>query len=82
MNTIVEHVRISTIYDMFKSSELYSNMSKLDKRKYSLKYFNEKIKTNIFLQHDYRKRDSRYNKIQLKADSIINYKIINIDDLL
>ena len=57
-------------------------MTKIDKRKYSLKYFNEKIKTNLFLQKFIKLRDSYYNKIKLNSDCIISFKKINNESIL
>ncbi len=56
-------------------------MTKEDKRKYTLKYFNEKIKTNIYLQNNYKPRDSYFNKKIIKVPYIIGYKQINIDNI-
>lgn len=73
---IVEPIKISDIYDNFKNSSLYDNMSKLDKKKYTLKYFDEKIKTNLFLQDFYKQRNSRYNGIKYYCSYVINFIII------
>ena len=50
-------------------------MSKNDKKKYTLKYFDEKIKTNLFLQNYYRPRLSYYNKIRHSCSYIIFFKL-------
>lgn len=78
-DNVLEPISISDVYEHFKSSSLYINMSKIDKRKYSLKYFIEKIRTNIFLQNYYRPKDSFINKAYYKYQSIVNFKEININ---
>lgn len=75
VDKIVEPIFISSIYDKFKNSSLYNNMSKNDKKKYTLKYFDEKIKTNLFLQNNYRPRFSYYNKIRYSCSYIIFFKL-------
>jgi P4 family phage/plasmid primase-like protien len=75
VDIIVEPIQISIIYEKFKSSILYNNMSKFDKKKYTLKYFDEKIKTNLFLQNYYKPRFSYYNKIRYSTSYIINFKL-------
>lgn len=78
IDEITEPIKISDIYEHFKSSTLYANMSKVDRRKYSLKYFIEKIKTNIFLQKFYRPKDIYINKIRYTMPTLIGFKIITI----
>ena len=78
---ISDTIKISTIHDIFISSKIYENMTKEDKRKYTLKYFNESIKTNIHLKNNYKEKDSYYNKIRYYHPYIIGYKQINIEDI-
>ena len=56
-------------------------MSKTDKRKYTLKYFNEKIKTNIYLQNNYTKADTYFNNTRIRVPYIIGYKQIKIENI-
>ena len=56
-------------------------MTKEDKRKYTLKYFNESIKTNIHLKNNYKEKDTYYNKVRYYHPYIIGYKQINIEDI-
>lgn len=75
-----EPIIINILHDEFKNSELYSNLSKADKRKYTLKYLNERIQTNIFLSKFYKPRDTTYNKKKYKTPYIIGFKRIETDD--
>lgn len=73
-----EHVlQISDIYNTFTDSTVYNNMSKLDKRKYTLKYFNEKIKTNLFLQNYYKSRGAYINCVRYNVPILTSYKFLN-----
>lgn len=79
-NEIVEPIKISDIYEHFTSSSVYTNMSKIDKRKYTLKYFNEKVRTNIFLQNYYRPKHTYINKIRYFVPILLNFKEIKFSD--
>jgi len=76
-----EPIKISEIYEHFASSSIFSNMSKVDKRKYTLKHFNEKIKTNIFLQNYYKQKNSYINKIHYTVPTLIKFKKIDKTDV-
>ena len=67
-------ISIISIYNIFISSQLYENMSKSDKRKFSLKYFNENIKNNTHLKNYYKPRDTYFNKIRYRHPIIIGFK--------
>ncbi len=74
---------ISDVYQKFILSTLYNNLSKTDKRKYTNKYFSEKIQTNLFLKNFIKARDTRYNNIKYKSPYLINFRLIeksNDDD--
>jgi hypothetical protein len=43
-------IKLKDIFQTFKDSEFYSNLSKSDKRKYNYKYFTEQMTTNLFLK--------------------------------
>lgn len=80
-----EALQISNIYQKFTCSSVYQNMSKLDKRKYTAKYFNEKLKTNLFLQNNYKSRGAYVKGTRYNVPIIIGYKIITedtIDDII
>jgi hypothetical protein len=74
---ITEIIKISSIYKIFISSDIYINMSKDDKRKYTLKYFNDSFKNNIHLKNNYNDKKSYYNKIRYHQSYIIGYKYKN-----
>jgi len=75
-----EPIMIKSIYNTFQESMSYLNLSYQGKRKCTLKFFNEKIKSNIFLQNFYKKPDSTYNKIRYQQPFLIGYKLIEVLD--
>ena len=70
-------IALSDIYGKFKDSEVFSNFSKLDKRKYSRKYFCEQLEKNLFLKQYVKLRKTRYNGVQLDSDSLVGWRVIN-----
>jgi phage/plasmid-associated DNA primase len=72
----IEPIKISEIYDSFTISSVFQNMSKIDKRKYSSKYFHEKIQTNLFLKKYYKPRDSYFNSKRITSPSIVGFLYI------
>ena len=52
-------VQMKDVYDLFKLGEVYSNMSKQEKRTYTKSYFIEKIKNIFFLKSHYKERETR-----------------------
>ncbi len=73
-------IRISDIYKNYSRSTLYNNLSKSDKRKYTQKYFNEKIQTNLFLKNNYKPNRSYYKGIRYEYAYIIGFKTKNNND--
>jgi phage/plasmid-associated DNA primase len=74
-------VDIKTIFTGFKSSEYYSNLSKVDKRSYNLEYFRKTIEKNIFIKKYIKRRDDVFNGVQIKKKSVlIHWVQIEIDD--
>jgi P4 family phage/plasmid primase-like protien len=71
---------LSDIYNKFKDGEVYSNFSKLDKRKYSRKYFCEQLEKNLFMKQYIKLRDTRFNGVQLKHDCIVGWKEIKDEE--
>ena len=74
-------VALSDIYETFRGGEVYLNFSKLDKRKYSRKYFCEQIEKNMFLKRSVKLRKTYYCGIQLSADSLVGWRMIQMDDV-
>jgi phage/plasmid-associated DNA primase len=54
-----EIVQIKDIYEYFKGSEYYMNLSKAEKREINKSKFTEKLSTNYFLKKYYSDRDRR-----------------------
>ena len=61
------------MYEVFKMSEYFMNLSKEDKRMYSLKDFTEKIKNNLFIKPNFKERKSYINNEQLNQPAIIGF---------
>jgi hypothetical protein len=84
-----EYIQIKDIYDKFKYSEFYKNMSKEQKNKLSKNHFTEKIENNKFLKKYYKTKyqPKIYNKVSNKYEQtcirncILNYKEINYKEI-
>jgi len=70
-----DFVYVKEMYEMFKGSSYFENLSKADKRKFTQKSFIENIKTNLFMKGNFKDRNAWVNKIQLTQPSIIGFKI-------
>lgn len=55
-DNIKDVIKLREMWNLFKESEYYNNLSKSDKRKYNEKYFIEQISSNIFLRKYYYER--------------------------
>ena len=55
-------IKLKDVYEVFKGSAYFFNLSKLDKRKYNYKYFANKMETNFFMK-TYIAEDKRNVKI-------------------
>ena len=62
------------MYEMFKGSSYFENLSKADKRKFTQKSFIENIKTNLFMKGNFKDRKDYLNKVQLTQPVIIGFK--------
>jgi phage/plasmid-associated DNA primase len=71
---------LTSVYSEFASSMFYELLSKNDKRKFNRKNFIEKIETNIFLKRNIILKNKNHNNVQIKADSIIGWKLRPSDD--
>ena len=65
------------MYEMFKGSTYFENLSKADKRKFTQKSFIENIKTNLFMKGNFKPRDSYIKNNQIKQPAIIGFKEYN-----
>jgi hypothetical protein len=71
----------SDIYDNYKSSSYFLNLSKKDQREQNRAKFTKMIETNLFLKDCIKRRNQYFNKIKLQKDSIVGWvKKINEDD--
>jgi hypothetical protein len=70
-----DFVYVKEMYEMFKGSSYFENLSKADKRKFTQKSFIENIKTNLFMKGYFKPRDSYVNKIKIDQPIIIGFKV-------
>ena len=54
-----EILQVKNLYDEFKDSELFLNMSKKEKRLYNKTYFNDKVRSNISLRKYFKVEEQR-----------------------
>ena len=71
-----EAILLTDIYELFKNSEYFMNMTKADKRKYNRKYFIEQIEKNIFLRTFLKNKNSRHNGQTINSDSLVGWRLI------
>ena len=71
-----DFVYVKEMYEMFKSSSYFENLSKSDKRIFTQKKFIENIKTNLFMKANFKDRKDYLNKVQLTQPIIIGFKNI------
>jgi len=81
LNTNVDiPISLTSIYSLFSTSDVFRNMTKEQKRSYNRKNFLEKIENNLFLRKHVIYKGSYHNKIQIKSDSIYNWKTIKTEE--
>lgn len=66
-------IKLKDVYDRFKCSEYYHNLTKMQKRTYNKNYFVKEISENIFFKKYYRDRCENYTSV------LIYYKEIDED---
>ncbi len=71
-------IQVKEVYDIFKCSQYYNNLTKLEKKYYNLSNFREKISTNLHLKNNYKDTyQFTENGIKkFKRNVILYYKII------
>ena len=72
-----EPLYLSDMYIQFKVGECFRSLSKAQQRKYSKTYFEDKVRTNLFLINDFVDRDGYINGVQLKKPALKNWKYLN-----
>jgi hypothetical protein len=68
-----EPISFTDIYNKFKQTEYWDNLSKADKRRYNRKHFCEQIEKNMFLKKYVKYENARHNKIKLTKDCIVGW---------
>lgn len=69
-----DFIYVKDMYEMFKGSTYFENLSKADKRKFTQKSFIENIKTNLFMKGNFKPTFSYINKIKITQPAIIGFK--------
>ncbi len=73
---VSQAIPLTEIYDRFKDSEFWMNMTKDNKREYNRKYFIEQIEKNMFLRKYIKSKGLYHNKVRLGCDCIIGWELI------
>ena len=68
-------VPFGAVWDVFKESDYFNNLTKNEKRRYNQKRLKEVILGNMFLKEHLKKRSRIYNGTLLTGDSICGYRI-------
>ena len=76
-----EAIPLADVYKSFSSSDFYTNLSKVDKRKYNKKYFMSKIEENIFIRKYVKLRDSYHNNKKIKSDYLIGWRVLELNEI-
>jgi phage/plasmid-associated DNA primase len=77
-----DFIYVKDMYEMFKSSSYFENLSKADKRKFTQKSFIENIKTNLFMKGNFKDRNIWVNSIKLTQAAIIGFNKQKMEQFL
>lgn len=70
-------IYIKDLYDMYSDSAYFANLSKTEKRRQNLKWFDNAVSTNTFFGKHYRKRDSRFAGTQHSKPYIAGFQFVS-----
>lgn len=73
-NSKEDIISLKNVFDKFKDSEYYFNLSKTDKRKYNYQYFITQFSENVLYEEYYISKTSEKNNILIKHKEIIKEK--------
>lgn len=68
------------IYDVYKTSSYFTNLSKKSQREQNRSKFITMIENNLFLKDDIKRRDKSYNGKQLRKDCIVGWMLKKDDE--
>lgn len=72
-----EFVKLNDVHDCMQSSKLWSELNKAERKQLSKKgFFEEKFETNLFLSKYVKPRKATFNGVQLTANSICGWRLI------
>ena len=75
-----EYVKVKDVFDLYKASDLYSNLTKLEKRNLNKKAFSELISNHIVLKRQFRNNPSRVGGKVVDCERIHGIKLKPPDD--
>jgi len=75
-----EFVKVKDVFDLYKASDLYSNLTKLEKRNLSKKAFSELISNHIVLKRQFRSDPSKVAGKTVNCERIQGLKLKPPDD--
>ena len=74
-------IPFGAVWDVFKDSEYFNNMTKNEKRRYNQKRLKEVVTGNMFLKEHFKKRSHRYAGTQLSGDSVCGFRMKGWDSV-
>ena len=73
-------IKISDMFERFKESDVFQNMSKQDKRAHNKSGFVQQIETNMFLRKNCKPKDTYYNGKRFKIPVLVGWRLIDEPD--
>jgi len=71
-----EFVKLKDVFDLYKASDLYSNLTKLEKRNLNKKAFSDLISNHIVLKKQFRTGQAKINGKKIDCERIHGLKLI------
>ena len=72
-------IPLKSLYERFKTDDVFKTFTKADQRKYSQKYFIDLVENGKGLAKYIKGRDSYHNKIKLSSKCLVGYRFIEDD---
>jgi len=70
-----EYVKLKDVFDLYKASDLYSNLTKLEKRNLNKKAFSDLISNHIVLKKQFRNGKMKVNGKSVDCERIHGLKL-------
>ena len=75
-----EYVKVKDVFDLYKASDLYSNLTKLENRNLTKNAFSQLISNHIVLKRQFRTGQSKINGKVVNSERIHGLKLKSPDD--